>query len=201
MTNTAETDYLTPEQARALASPLRLEIVGLFGGERRLSIADMAERMGVRAGSLYHHVGRLESVGILRRDGTRRKGKRDEALFTVALEVLELELDTKDAEANDRARRAIGSAFRMAERDFSCALERDDLRIEGEDRNFIAARFHLRASPRVLARVNKHLDAVYDLLVREGGRRRPKPGPDDQYLSLTFALLPLRNRRQGENDR
>ena len=42
----------------------------------------------------------------------------------------------------------------MAERDFAHAVGRDDVRIEGETRNLIAYRAHVRATPRLLARIN-----------------------------------------------
>lgn len=188
---------LTPDQSRALASPLRLEVVGLFSRGARLSIADMAEHMGVRAGSLYHHVRILEGAGLLRQAGTRRKGKRDEALFEPVRTLLEVPLENAGEPRGEHARRAVAAAFRMAERDFVHALDREDLLTEGDSRNLFATRAHFLASPRLLARINKHLDAILDVLAREGARRvkRGDPPPEGRHMSLTLALLPLRSRR------
>lgn len=191
MTATASTRVLTRDQREVLASPLRIEIVGMFSYRDELSIADMAERMGVRAGSLYHHVGLLEKVGLLRRTGERRKGKRDEALFGLVHRYLEVPLEPEDGEDT---RRTVAAAFRMAERDFAHALGRDDIRTEGPDRNLIATRAHVRASPRLLARINKHIDAILDVLEKEQAKQPKRPHPEGRHVSLTLALLPMRGR-------
>ena len=43
-------------QRAAVASPLRLEILGLFVSADPLAISDMAALMNRAAGSLYHHL-------------------------------------------------------------------------------------------------------------------------------------------------
>ncbi len=188
------------EQRTALASPLRLEILGLFTNFEPMSIADMAGLMGRRAGSLYHHVGILEKTGLLRRTGTRPKGKRYEALFLPAAHRIELEAEQEDADAMEHVVRTLSTAFRMAERDLKAALRRDDCVVEGRQRNFHATRLHLRASPELLAGINENLRAIEKLVTDDIAARRDA-GPDDQHLSLTLALLPLKGRGRAETDR
>lgn len=185
------------EQRTALASPLRLEILGLFTNPGPLAIADMAELMGRTAGSLYHHVGILEKAGLLRRTGTRPKGKRYEALFEPAASRIELGAQADDEEALRHVVKMLASAFRMAERDLVAAMQRDDICQEGPDRNLYATRMHLRASPKMLASINKHLRAI-EKLVTAAATQTPDLSPDDQHLSLTMALLPLKGRGKGE---
>lgn len=187
------TTATSPQQQKALASPLRLEIIGLFAGSDALAISDMAARMGRPAGSLYHHVGILENAGMLQRVGTRPKGKRYEALFKPAASRIEMEAKPGDADAAGHARRALSAAFRMAERDLEAALKRDDLELEGPGRNILVTQTHMRVPPRLLARLNKHLQAIEKLLGSEAGKD-PQPTPEDQHLSLTIALLPIRGR-------
>ena len=189
-TVTASTDA----QRAALASPLRLEILRLFSGADSLAIADMAVRLGRPAASLYYHVGILERAGMLRPAGTRPKGKRFETLYEPTGHRVELQVPSGDGNAAEQASRTMAAAFRMAERDFAAALERPDLDREGDRRNCVALRAHLSASPRLLARLNKHLQAIEKLLAAEAARDH-RPDPDDQHLSLTLALLPLRGRR------
>ncbi len=182
-----------PEQRTALASPLRLEILGLFTGGEPLAIADMAALMGRTAGSLYHHVGILERAGLLRRTGTRPKGKRYEALFLPAASRFDLATGKRDRISGELALNTMSAAFRMAERDLESAIRRSDVVTEGPARNVLASRLHLRASPRLLAGINRHLDAIEKLVNAEAGRNA-QPSPSDQHLSLTLALLPLRGR-------
>jgi DNA-binding transcriptional ArsR family regulator len=186
-----------PDQRAALASPLRLEIIGLFTNLEPLSIADMAELMGRTAGSLYHHVSILEKAGLLRRTGSRPKGKRHEALFGPVASRIELDAPLGDADAAAHAVKAIAAAFRMTERDLEAALQDDTCVREGPQRNLVAGRLHMRASPEFLAKINKHLEAIIDLLQAEAAKA-PSPGPDDQHLSLTLALLPLKGRGKSE---
>lgn len=186
------------QQRAALASPLRLEIIGLFTHPEPLSIADMAQLMGRTPGSLYHHVGILEKAGLLLRTGSRPKGKRHEALFGPVASRIEMEAPPGDADAAADAVKALSAAFRMTERDLEAALQDDTCVREGPQRNLVASRLHMRASPRFLAKINRHLEAILDLLQAEAAKN-PPPGPDDQHLSLTLALLPLKGRDKSAN--
>jgi len=187
-----------PDQRAALASPLRLEILGLFTHADALAIADMARLMGRTAGSLYHHVGILEEAGFLKRAGTRPKGKRHEALFGPTADRFEVEAPAGEDEAIDHAVKAMASAFRMSERDLEAALRDRTGRREGNDRNLFAARLHLRASPELLAKINGYLETILELVQTEASSC-PDPSEDDEHLSLTLALLPIKGRGGGDS--
>ncbi len=186
------------DQRVALASPLRLEILGLFTSHRPLAISEMAALMGRSAGSLYHHVGILEKAGILHRSGTRPKGKRHEALFQPAALRIEMEARPEGGDDDHLAVKTMAAAFRMAERDLAAAIRDGHCRQEGPQRNLFATRVHLRVSPQLLGKLNKHLKAIENLLMTEAGKD-PKPSPDDQHVSLTMALLPLKGRAQHDS--
>jgi len=180
----------------ALASPLRMELVGIFTEPGGLSISDMAARLGRPATSLYHHVQVLEDAGVLRQAGTRPKGKRFETVYELTEHLLDLDVDRTDPEAIDHAVKAMSAALRMADRDFAAAVERDDVCDEGPRRNIFGMRMHLRAPDSVLAELNQRIDAVLDL-VRELTDADQEPGPGDRFVSLTLLLAPLRGRRTG----
>lgn len=182
-----------PAQRAALASPLRLEILGLFTHDDALSIADMAKLMGRKAGSLYHHVGIMERAGLLKRVGTRPKGKRHEALFLPTAGRYEVAPPAGDEEAITHAVKAMASAFRMTERDLEAALRDGTSRREGGDRNLFAGRLHLRATPEMLAAINEHVDAIMELLQAKADGP-DEPSADDEHISLTIALLPIKGR-------
>jgi DNA-binding Lrp family transcriptional regulator len=186
----------TPEQWRALAYPLRIEIIGLFTTGDALSIADMGRMMGRPAGSLYHHVKILEGAGLLKRTGTRPRGKRYEALFVPTAARYEVDTSSGGDEAITHAVKAISSAFRMAERDLEAALQDDRTVAEGPGRNLYAGRLHMRATPALLAAINQHLSAIEELVNTEIAKR-PEPAEDVHHMSLTFALLPIKGRGFG----
>ena len=192
--NNQNTPSLATDRRHALASPLRLELVGLFTEPGPLSIADMAARTGRPATSLYHHVHVLEAAGFLQQDGTRPKGKRFETLYRLAESRMEVEVETDDESTVQQACQTLSAALRMTERDFAAAFERDDLAVEGPQRNLLGMRVHMRMSPAMLAELNVRLKAVMELL-QEYAADEPEPGPDDHFISLTLALAPLRGRR------
>jgi predicted transcriptional regulator len=184
-------------QRSALSSPLRLEILGLFTNPEPLAIADMARLMGRSAGSLYHHVGLLEKAGLLKRTGTRPKGKRHEALFQSEATRIELDASSGTEDVVNHAVKTMASAFRMVEKDLAAALVSNKSLTEGSQRNMFATRMHMRASPKILARINKHLKAIEDLVATEACKA-PKPSEEDQHISLTMALLPIKGRGKTE---
>jgi DNA-binding transcriptional ArsR family regulator len=188
-----------PAMRAALASPLRLEMVGIFTEPGGLSISDMAARLGRPATSLYHHVQVLEDAGVLRRTGTRPKGKRFETVYELARHFIDLDVDRSDPEAARFARQAMSAALRMAERDFTAAVERDDVQEEGPQRDILGMRMHICASAEVLARLNERIDAVLELIheLAAGGQEH---APGDRFVSLTVLLAPLRGRRIGAEE-
>jgi DNA-binding transcriptional ArsR family regulator len=61
----------TPDEARALANPLRLRILRLCL-DRAMTNEELARRLGRDAGSVLHHVRMLVDTGFLASEGERR---------------------------------------------------------------------------------------------------------------------------------
>jgi len=181
------------DQRAALASPLRLELLNLFVSADPLAISDMASLMNRPAGSLYHHVRILEQSGILKQTGTRRKGKRHEALYLPSASRFIYDTSGGSEDAIASAVKLAATGFRMAERDLEATLRSDNRPMEDPEPDFYALRMHARTSPEVLAKINKHLNAVLELLT-PNAETSSKFGPDDQHISLTLALLPIKGR-------
>lgn len=195
MDETAAYRVESAEGRKALASPVRLEILGHFVEPEGMSVADLAERMGRNAGSLYYHVHLLEEAGLLRRAGRRVRNTREETLYRPVAERFEMAAAQGGA-GGEEAVTAMAAAFRMAERELEAAVGAGEGVVgEGPGRNTFALRLHCRLTPEALAEVNHHLDALMETLTRETGRRTI---PEDavHYCSLTLALLPLRGRGQ-----
>jgi DNA-binding transcriptional ArsR family regulator len=178
-------------QRRAIASPLRLELIGLFVEGDPLSVAEIAQRMGRPPTAIYYHVRLLEAAGLLRRAGEQRSGSRTETLYRPVAEVFELE-QPAGAPDPETAVKTLSMAFRMAQGDMKAALEDETARYDGAQRNFIGGRFHCRLSKAELAELNRHLRAIETMLARPPKSSEPSPG--DSFVSLTLALMPLRNR-------
>ena len=77
------------------------------------------------------------------------------------------------------------------------ALAEGAARSEGEDRNFYVTRMHCRLSPEEMAEINRRLDALLGAVL--DSIRREESQDDDEFVSLTLALLPLPNRSAGSS--
>jgi len=178
-----------PAQRKALTSPLRLEILEHFLNGP-MAVADLAARMGRRPDSLYYHVRTLVKVGILLPAGTRKSGKRDEALYRVVAPSLGMGGEPDDPHLVDDAVKALRAGFRMSERELRDAMESGRLCDEGDQRNHWCARQRCRLRPSALKSINKHLAAMQKIIDREF-RRPPHADEDAQLCSFTVALIPL----------
>jgi DNA-binding transcriptional ArsR family regulator len=186
-------------QRRAISSPLRLEILGHFSAGRPLSVREVAERMGRPATAIHYHVRLLEQSGLLKKTGEHRDGRRREAEYSMVAEAIAVPgLDGPSGEGEQTlALKTTASAFRMAERDTKAALAEGEARGEGEDRNFYVGRMHCRLNREELAEINRRLDALLGTVL--DSMRREEHQEDDEFVSLTLALLPLPNRSAGSS--
>ncbi len=173
------------DQRAALTSPLRLEILEHFLVAGPASVAEIADRMGRAADSLYYHVRLLVKVGLLRQRGTRKSGKRDEALYALVAPRIDLSCKPGSPASTASTMKTMVSAFRLAEREMRAALDDRTLRQDGRDRNFYAARMRCELSRKALADVNRHLTAIEAIFLRE--LKNPARGT---ACSLTVAMVP-----------
>ena len=181
------------QQRRAVTSPLRMELLGQFLDRKPLSVAQLAERMGRPATALHYHVGVLEKAGLLRRAGRQRSGRRPETLYRPVADLFKMEHTKDDPEASaESALKTMSTAFRMAESDMRAALTNPATRTAGPQRNAFGIRVHCRLSRKDLAELNRHLRAIEKTLGRV--HKYHEPSPNDSFVSLTLALMPLRNR-------
>lgn len=181
----------TPAQRKALASPVRQEILGHFAGASSLSVTELAARMGRPATALYYHVSQLEELGFLEMAGERRKGKRHEHLYRPTAERFEI-APPSTAAAHEDAVRAIEVAQRMTLADMRDALESGEAREEGPDRNLVAFRLQGQLDRETLATINEHIDGILD--VASNACRDARSSEGAEFVSITLALMPLKGR-------
>ena len=180
-------------QRRAFSSPLRQEILGYFTSGRRLSVREVAERMGRPPSAIHYHVRLLAQSGLLKKSGERREGRRREAEYSMVADAIAVPVESEpDDGESSLALEAMASAFRMAERDMKTALADGAARTEGSDRNFVAMRSHLRLNRKEIDELNQRLNEMLAVVLESN--RREEPHEDDEFVSLTLALVPLTNR-------
>ena len=183
------------DQLRALESTVCQEIVDLVDAAGPCSVREMAGLMGRRPDSLYYHVRKLGSVGLLIDRGVRGSGRRAEAIYDVPGRPLRLAYDPSDP-VNVRAVSRIAAAMqRSADRDFLSGFRPGLAVVGGEGRNLWAARMKGWLGEDDLAELNALLERVLEVFYRRKGERAGGtgsfPGRSLRLHSLTWILAPI----------
>jgi len=177
-------------QLRALASPVRIEMVGVFQAHGPLAIRELAEKMSRPADGLYHHVRQLQMVGILRVAETRRAGKRDEAIYELTAERFGHSAQPKTAAMRNAIVETAASALRLANREFRRAVLADNAgRDEGRPRTKLS-RQRTWLTDDDLIELHGMLDSIEAYLKERTGRRQGRP------FAMTTVLVPLVKRKR-----
>ncbi|MCA8960203.1 MAG: helix-turn-helix transcriptional regulator [Planctomycetes bacterium] len=174
----------TREQWEALTSPVRYDIVDLLRSIGPSSVTDLAKHMGRPADSLYYHLKKLQSVELVRQCGTRQRMGQSEAIFEIAGDGIDPG-DPRDPQQRPFVAQLLSAVLRMTERDVKGAIARDDIVLDGEDKNLYGRRDLAWLDRRDLARVNRHLAAIGEII--ESGRRSRK----GELFALTTFLTRL----------
>jgi predicted ArsR family transcriptional regulator len=174
-----------PAQTRALASPLRQEIVDVLEAMGPSTIAAIAGRLSRRPDTLYFHVRALERVGLLRRKGVTGKGRTESAVYDLPGRPLRLAYGSTPQERRRRVGPTIDSLLRLARRDARRALAQPGITVSGPRRELWVARARGWLSKKDLERANELLTELFILF------RASPPRRDAQPLALAFALTPI----------
>jgi DNA-binding transcriptional ArsR family regulator len=185
-----------PRQIALLAAPARQELVDTLealGGEA--SVATLAAQLGRPADGLYYHLRLLVGGGLLEElpddgDGRRyrtrvEKGSRLQLRYRGGRNAGAAAVDKVGA-----------SMMRIAARDFSAALKRNDVATEGAEREVWASRSKGWVDRRDLAEINRLLARALELL------HKPRSASRDKLIALAWILapLPVRPSRRGQAD-
>ncbi len=174
-----------PKQQEVLTSPVRIEIIERLQGSGISSIAEIAKRMSRSAGSLYHHFHMLLAAGVLVEEGRRRAGRRWETLYGLAAPRFYMDLDHSSPRSVRCYRRSAGALLRLTDRNFSEAVDSGQAVPTGRYRNLDANMKKARMTKSGLARVNRLLEEIHNIMREEDARGTGQP------CALTTVLLPL----------
>ena len=182
-----------PEQLAALTSPVRLELLELIGIWGPCAVADVAERMERAPDSLYYHVKKLVSVGLLEHVRDRRKGQRSEAIYRLPARQLEVPRSSEGA-AREQTSKAIHAILRLAGRELDTALDDDEALDEGPKRRLYGRRMNGRLSWKAIGEVNRHIAEIEAIFAREGTRRGRNQG---HPAVVTLILTPGKTKEES----
>ena len=72
-----------PDELRALASPVRQELVAALGALQPCTVVQLGEHLGRLPVSLYYHLRKLEEVGLVIEAGRQPTEGADQALYQI----------------------------------------------------------------------------------------------------------------------
>src|SRR5262249_31056625 len=87
-----------PRRVSALASPLRIELVGVLQTHGPSSIRELAVHLARPADGLYHHVRILMKAGMVVEKSRRKSGRRMEAVYALTARRVAGGLDPSSAQ-------------------------------------------------------------------------------------------------------
>ncbi|HXY36812.1 MAG TPA: helix-turn-helix domain-containing protein [Planctomycetaceae bacterium] len=173
----------------ALASPLRMEIIGALRTDGPRSIRELAAQLDKPADGLYHHLRTLLRAGIVAEREQRKVGRRREAVYELAAERIAGRLDPKSAESKSAAIRAGSAVLRLANREFKTAIETQAMTLTKGLPNLRASRQKTWLTDRGLVQLHRLLGQIERLLLKESDLKRGRAH------SLTIVLAPCIQRR------
>ncbi len=176
-------------QLRALASPLRQEIVDALESAGPCSIAELGEHLSRAPDALYFHVKHLVRAGLVKECERKKVGRHAFGIYDITLRPLRI--DRAKAKAKDMSRVA-GGILRLALRDYERGLSHAGSNFEGPSRNHWVARAQGWLDAKKLTELNEHLESVLRLL------RGNSPGPGKSAIAVAFSMTPAnpRSRRK-----
>lgn len=187
MTKRARTAWISDgAQIEAMISPVRQAIIDRIEALGPSSVAELAQSLDRPADALYYHVRTLLRVGLLVEAGSRATARRDEAVYDFPRRRWHIAYDLDDPANVEAVRKATASLLRQAGRDFEGGLDHPAAVVRGTLRNLWSLRLEARLHRDELREINRHLQAILDIL------RKPRRGGRGSLFSLSWVLAPLR---------
>ncbi|MCE7973989.1 MAG: ArsR family transcriptional regulator [Leptolyngbya sp. PLA1] len=177
------------EQRRALASPVRQEVVDTLHAAGPSTMARLAGLLGRPADGLYFHVKVLLRVGLVVEAGTSGSGRSLAAVYDVPGRPLRLAYGSTRAERAEIAR-IIRAAIRLSQREYERACARGE-RAEQPGRVLWGGRAKGWLSGVQQRRAGTLLKELESLL------QSGSPGRGARLMSFGYLLAPCEGARAG----
>lgn len=182
-----------PKQWQALASPVRYEIVEFLAKNGVSSIAEIGEGLSRSPDSLYFHVKKLLSVGVVNLSFHRVHNGRKEALYELPADSIKVPYLPDKKENLSAFAKATSAMLRQTERDFKSAMWRRVPIDFGHQRQIHSHRYRVWLTESELAELHRHLNAIQQLAQKRGRSK------GSNLFGLTVVLSPLEGVVEHQN--
>jgi DNA-binding transcriptional ArsR family regulator len=184
-----DTVQLTTDNLRALAHPLRVEVLGLLRVHGPATASTLAERLGLTSGALSYHLRQLERFGFIVEDPSR--GNRRDRWWRAAHRMTQYAELGPDATPEQRVESDVFKEIVTA-KTISALTEARAARAELSPewlRAFEVSDYLLQLSPEEASALARDLSAVLDSY-RQHDPEQPKPD-DRRIVRAQFQIFPV----------
>jgi len=153
-----------PEHLKALASPIRHDIVDRLAAMGPLSVRDLARVLGRKPTAIYRHLVTLEKLGLVRATATSGARGRPAMVYRTVAPLARLARPPR-IKGNRAPMVKIANAMaRQAAREYAGAFQAEMGIGDGPKRNHAFFELITSPSPKKLARINALLDDLAQLM-------------------------------------
>ena len=157
-------------QLRALTSPIRSQIVHALQAVGRASAKELAAQLGRLPESLYYHLRKLVSVGLVVEVEQRPSARRPEAVYALVSPHLSIDAEKRTKAWLEQTARLARLRLRAIERDYVAGLQRPELERRGSAPQLHARQARVRLTKGGLRKVKKLVDELNSVLQQENAR-------------------------------
>jgi len=176
---------LDKQQIACLASVPRAEILDWLASSGPQSVSELAASLDRQPSSLYHHLQKMMRVGLVEEAGTQSVYRRTEKLYKTPSRRMRLKRALSDGKHDPWMAKSVAAMSNQFQRDFTSGLKNPGAKRAGPYRDLGFYRFVGRPSAKGLKEVNRHLDAIAEILWND-------QDPDRPAVALGWIMAPLK---------
>ena len=173
-----------PQQLEAMVSPLRHQILRVLSNEGPLSAAEIAERLGRSAESLYYHLTALVEVELVYKAGERVRPRHREALYDAVASEIRTDPKQTGERYIDAMQRSASSLLRVADRQLKAAYKRQRETASERPRTLRIQQYYTRLTPSAARELEQRLEELLAFV-------QAADSPDGRRVSITVCTAPL----------
>ncbi len=149
-----------------------------------MSVKELASAVGRKPSAVYHHIKLLLATDLICDAGSRIVNRRHERLFRTPSRRMRMLRALADPQNREQIKELVAATARQSVRDLHCALDRDGVLTEGEQRNLGVFRLVNTPGEKSLREINRRLDEIAEILWADSEN-------GDQRIALAWTMAPL----------
>ncbi len=174
-----------PDQLRAVTSIIAHQIISVMERTRRCTVSELAEHLGIQAGSLYYHVRKLQKAGVLAPHVKRSTGGRKEVVYELTGSEVILDPTASGSRFLAALARTMRTRLRAVERGFLDALSHPGTVRAGRNRNISLDQHHSRLSRSKRLELYRRIKELERFLIENDDPRQ------ETFTHVTIAVMPV----------